>query len=200
MGFAKDPSVFFGAITAFGLLIASLSGCTGMAVGAGASAGIAAYEERGLEGVARDLKTELSIAEAWVSKDSRLITSLSIEVYEGRALLTGVIDKPGLRAAAVSLAWKSDGVKEVLNEILIKSRDGIEDFAHDSWVSAHLKSALTFDKSVLAINYAIETVSGTVYLIGIAQDKQELNRVIAHAQDTAYVKRVISHVRIKKQR
>jgi osmotically-inducible protein OsmY len=50
----------------------------------------------------------------------------------------------------------------------------------------------------LAINYNIETVNGTVYLIGIAKSQLEVDRVIAHARSLGYVKRVISHVRIKK--
>jgi osmotically-inducible protein OsmY len=37
-----------------------------------------------------------------------------------------------------------------------------------------------------------------VYLIGIAQSKKEIDKVIAHARSLSYVKRVISHVRIKK--
>jgi osmotically-inducible protein OsmY len=49
----------------------------------------------------------------------------------------------------------------------------------------------------MAINYVIETVNGTVYLIGVAQDRVELNRVIAHANKTKFVRRVISHVRLK---
>ena len=68
----------------------------------------------------------------------------------------------------------------------------------DGWVTAQLQSKITFDKDVLAINYSIETVSGTVYLIGIAKSQREVDRVIAHARSLGYVKRVISHVRIKK--
>ena len=36
-----------------------------------------------------------------------------------------------------------------------------------------------------------------VYLIGIAQDQRELDRVIAHSRTITYVRQVISHVRVK---
>ena len=60
-----------------------------------------------------------------------------------------------------------------------------------------MKSKLTLDNKVLAINYAIETVNGIVYLIGIAQNQGELDRVIAHSRTISYVRQVISHVRVK---
>ena len=50
---------------------------------------------------------------------------------------------------------------------------------------------------VYSINYTIDTVNGTVYLLGIAQDATELQRVRAHARALDYVRRVISHVRVK---
>ena len=56
---------------------------------------------------------------------------------------------------------------------------------------------MTFDTSVLAINYSVETVDGVIYLMGIAQDRGELNRVIAHARQIPYVRGVVQYVRIK---
>ena len=49
----------------------------------------------------------------------------------------------------------------------------------------------------MAINYSIETVAGTVYLIGVAQNGVELEKVIDHARGLSYVRKIISHVRIK---
>ena len=69
--------------------------------------------------------------------------------------------------------------------------------ARDTWITTQLKSKLTFDQDVLAINYAIETVNGVVYLIGIAQNQAELERVVGHARDIEYVRNVITHVRVK---
>jgi len=174
-----------------------LGGC-GAVVGAGAATGVAAFQERGVEGAAQDLKLEAGIIDRWLNHGAKLATKISVEVYEGRALLTGVVtpSEAGLRADAVKLAWKVQGVKDVINEIQV-GKTGLLDLSRDSWITAQLKSRLTFDKSVLAINYAIETVNGTVYLIGIAQSKKEEQRAIAHARSIKYVRKVISHARIK---
>ena len=71
------------------------------------------------------------------------------------------------------------------------------DTARDMWITTRLTWKITFDKNVHAINYVVETVNGTVYLIGIAQNQPELDRVIAYARGLTYVKKVISHVRLK---
>ena len=54
------------------------------------------------------------------------------------------------------------------------------------------------DQEILSINYVVETVNRTVYLIGIGQNKAELDRVKQHAAQVKFVRNVISHVRVKK--
>ena len=98
---------------------------------------------------------------------------------------------------AVRLVWTIDGVKEVLNEIQVHAGGDVIDYARDSWITASLKSTLTFDENVLAINYAIETVNGVIYLIGIAQDRKEMDRVIGHARSIGYVRKIVNYVRVK---
>lgn len=174
----------------------TFSGC-GVVIGAGATAGVVAYEERGIDGAARDARTATEIRAEFFRKNHVLPIKVSIEVYEGRVLLTGVVDDPALRSDAVTLAWKIEGVKEVINEIQVVSDTRIVDLAHDSWITAQLESKITFDKNISAVNYSIETVNGIVYLIGIARSQAELDRVIAYARGIDRVRQVISHVRVK---
>ncbi|MGJ3261580.1 MAG: BON domain-containing protein [Rhodospirillales bacterium] len=180
------------------LLLAApqLSGCAGMIVGGAATAGVAAYQERGIEGVARDTATATKIRAQLLDADEKLFRDVGIEVYEGRVLLTGRVPTEDHRARAVKIAWGVSDVKDVINEVLV-SENPLSDIANDSWITTQLKSKMTFDKDILAINYSIETVGAVIHLIGIAQDKDELQRVINHARSIKYVKRVVSHVRVK---
>ena len=84
----------------------------------------------------------------------------------------------------------------MINEVAV-SENPLSDLANDTWITTKLKTKMTFDKDILAINYSIETVGAVIYLIGIAQDKAELQRVLNHARSIDYVKRVVNHVRIK---
>ena len=173
------------------------SGCTTL-VGAGATIGVAAVQERGIKGRAEDLRIEALVLEQFIKAGLKLTATIGAEVYEGRVLLTGASKNTKITDQAVKLAWKINGVKDVINEIQINQNSTISNFAQDTWITAQIKSNMTFDVSVYSINYTIETVNGTVYLIGIAQNKAELDRAKQHAAKVKFVRNVISHVRIKK--
>jgi osmotically-inducible protein OsmY len=181
------------------LAAGALGGCAGVVIGGGGAVGTAAYQERGVRGVARDLATATKLRTKLLDAGEAYITGIGIEVYEGRVLLTGTLEKEPMRAAAVKRAWKTEGAKDVINEIEI-GQSSLRDIARDSWITAQLKTKITFDKKILDINFSIETVNGIVYLIGIAQDQGELDRILTHGRGIDYVRRIISHVRVKKGR
>lgn len=170
------------------------SGCAGLIVGAGATAGVAAYEQRSVGDQAKDIKIHTQITSAWLQYDQMFPIDFGVEVYEGRVLLTGIAKEEQKRADAVRLAWTADGVREVYNEIHVGEGGNV---ARDSWITTQLTSKITFDKQISAINYSIETVDGTIYLIGAAKDQAELDKVIAHARTIEFVRKVVSHVEVK---
>jgi len=180
------------------LLGASLQGCVGAVIGAGATVGTAAMEERGIAGVTDDAALRIRLNGLFSGKDERLWRKVGLQVYMGRVLLTGAVETEDMRAEAVRLAWSAEGVKEVINEMQIAQSGGATGFARDTWITTQLKSALLFDKDVSSINYSVESVGGTVYLIGLAQDRAELNRVMNHARGMSYVKKVVNYVQIKR--
>jgi len=167
-------------------------------IGAGATVGTAAMEERGIAGVTDDAALRIRLNGLFSGKDERLWRKVGLQVYMGRVLLTGAVETEDMRAEAVRLAWSAEGVKEVINEMQIAQSGGATGFARDTWITTQLKSALLFDKDVSSINYSVESVGGTVYLIGLAQDRAELNRVMNHARGMSYVKKVVNYVQIKR--
>jgi osmotically-inducible protein OsmY len=167
-------------------------------IGAGATVGTAAMEERGIAGVTDDAALRIRLNGLFSGKDERLWRKVGLQVYMGRVLLTGAVETEDMRAEAVRLAWSAEGVKEVINEMQIAQSGGATGFARDTWIATQLKSALLFDKDVSSINYSVESVGGTVYLIGLAQDRAELNRVMNHARGMSYVKKVVNYVQIKR--
>jgi len=183
------------AFTGFGIL--PLAGCTSMAIGAGATAGVAAFQERGFEGAVSDTAITAEIWQKFLAQDESLFLNIEIEVVEGEVLLAGEVKSATDELEAVKLTWQVGGVRSVLNEISVGEGASFMDNANDLLITTRIKTALMFDTDVFAINYSIETVKGTVHLMGIAQDDLERNRVIAHARDTSYVRRVVSHIRLK---
>ena len=187
------------AITLFVLTgVLALSGCSAV-VGAGAGVGVAAVQERGIKGKTQDIRLEALVLNKFLNAGLELATMIGVEVYEGRVMLTGATRDEKLFDEAVKLAWQVNGVKDVINEIQLDKNATTIDFARDAWITTQLKSNLTFDPDIMAINYVVETVKGKVYLIGIAQNQTELDRVIAHASAIKHVINVISHVRLRKK-
>ena len=180
-------------------LIAPLILCACEAVVAGGATGaVAVTQERSLGDAIDDAVIETRIG--WelysneVNKD--LFVDVDVESVEGRVLLTGSVKKPEYRVEAVRLAWQPEGVKEVINEVQVTDEGGFINYSRDVWITATLRSKILLEKTIKSVSYNVETVNGIVYLIGIAQDDAELNRVIQIARTLSYVKKVISHVRV----
>ena len=177
---------------------ALLSGCAGMVVGAGSTAGVAGAQERGFSGTLDDTKIRADINSAWINKDADMFRKVDLSIYEGRVMLTGIVVKEVQRDDAVRLTWQAAGVREVINEIQVNaSGQDFTDYTHDTWIQQKLQTLLLFDKDVKNVNYVIDVVGGVIYILGLAQDQAELDRVIAQASDISGVKRVINHVLLK---
>jgi len=174
-------------------------GCTvpGMVIGAGATAGIAAAEERGVETALDDLQIDVEIKRRYLNANEDLLTDVSTEVVEGRVLLTGVVEETEMRIDAARIAWGVDGGSEVINEIKVAGDGSLAQASKDLFITTDLRTRMMGDREISAINYSIETVRGTIYLLGIAQSKSELERVINHARNVSGVRNIIPYVRGK---
>lgn len=121
---------------------------------------------------------------------------LDVTVTDGRVFLTGRARTADQRVEAVRLAWQPDGVREVVNEIQIDDASGLTDAATDTLITTRLRSRLLLDLDVKSGNYSIETVNQTVYIMGRARSRAELDLVLAHAREVPRVRRVVNHVRL----
>jgi osmotically-inducible protein OsmY len=175
-------------LLALSIMPLALSGCMGAAVGAGAAVGVKAAQEGGIGAALSDTGIKLQINELWFRYDMEMFAKLNLTVNQGRVLITGVVQKPEARVEAIRLAWQANGVREVINEIRVANSSGVTGFARDTWITARLRATLTFDRSIMSINYSIDTVQGIVYLMGVAQNQGELNRVIGIARTIPDVK------------
>lgn len=188
------------AATAVPLAVLLLSGgCSTaeLAIGGGATAGVAATEERGIDGSLSDAQIIAQINYAWLDKNVDMFHSLNLSVYEGRALVTGILPTQAQIDDAIALAWKVNGVREVIDEIILDPSGRTGTFATDSFITAQLKAKLLIDRDVSAVNYSVDAVRGIVYIMGVAQSQAELDRVIGYARNIRYVQKVVNHALLK---
>ncbi len=177
----------------------SVAGCSfwGTAAGGAAVGATAAQTEKGFRRSVADTEIRLAINDLWFQADEQMYRKVNLQVQEQRVLLSGNVPRPEQRVEAVRLAWQAPGVREVINEIEVNDTSSLGNVARDSWISTQLETTLLFDKEVSSINYSIETVNQAIFLMGVAQSQEELDRVVGHAKDISYVRRVVSYVLLK---
>jgi len=183
-------------LSIFALFLLSSCSPVGIAAGAGAAVGIGAAREGGLRETANDLKIKALISDKWFKYDLATFAKLNLTVNQGRVLVTGVVQNPDDRVEAIRLAWQVDGVKQVINEIRVAKSEGLPGYVRDQWITTRLRTQMTFDRDIQSINYSIDTVAGTVYLMGVAQSQAELNKVIEIARTIPHVQQVVSYVKM----
>ena len=176
----------------------ALGACSplGIATGAGATVGIAAASEGGISGAATDIRIRAMINESWFNHDVDMFRKVGLTVDQGRVLLTGIVQNPDHRVEAVRLVWQVDGVKQVINEIRVDEGEGVSGFVSDAWISGRMRTAMTFDRDIHSIHYSIDTVAGTVYIMGVARNQTELDRVVNLAKNIRGVKQVVSYAKM----
>jgi osmotically-inducible protein OsmY len=177
----------------------SLCGCPVAIVGGLAAAGgtgYAANQERGVNGAANDFAIRNNIEAAWAKAGPDVPPDFTATVYEGRALLTGSAATPQIKADAAEIASRVPGVRAVYNEIEVAPHESAWDLAKDAWITTRVRSDLVFS-NIRSVNYKVETVDHSVYLIGSARSQAELDHATNLARDVPGVRRVVSYVEIR---
>ena len=174
-----------------------ISGCQSAYMATMSQAVLIDKEERSFNNFVEDTIILAQLKNAYFSNNEKIFFNVSVEVTEGRVLLTGSVEQIDERIEATKLAWGIEGVNEVINEIQISNDEGILDYADDLIMKTKINAKLLLDKDILNLNYSVEVVNGIVYLIGIAQNQEELNSVIKISENTYGVQNVINYVRLK---
>ncbi len=180
------------------LLVVAAAGCTpvGVAVGAGAAGVTAAQKEKGFAASVDDTRIKAELNGLFLRTDADLYQRLSFTVEEGRVLLTGRVAKPEARVDATKLTWSVRDVREVINEIQVDDESGLTDKGRDITIATRLRTRLLVDDQVSFINYSIDVVNQTVYIMGVARSETELQRVLGTARDIPYARNVVDFVRV----
>jgi osmotically-inducible protein OsmY len=181
-------------------LPAMLGGCVGVAVvggiAAAAGGGYAAGQERGVGGAASDYAIKADVDQSLIKANPQLQT-VSATVYQGRVLLTGRAPNDQLKATAEQVASRTNGVRALYDEVEVAPPEGAWDQTKDAWITTRVRSDLVFDPGVRSVNYTVDTMNGSVYLIGSARSQDELDRATRAARYVPGVKRVVSYVEIR---
>ena len=129
-----------------------------------------------------------------VLMDKKYLLSVKLKVLDGRIFLTGKVDDPEEKLKLTKLAWETDGVRSVRNDIKIKENFNFQQSAKDLLISSQLRSAMIFNKKIKATNYQIDTYKKKIYVYGISLTTEEKDLVIEKAKEIQDVKAVIASI------
>lgn len=171
-----------------------LSACApAILIGTGAVAVGAVAEDRTTMANLEDTEIEITIQNALLNKSGELFRDVAVEVTEGRVVLMGNVPTREDKIAASQIAWETEGVTEVEDELIVGENQGTMAYLTDARISNTLRVQLLADTSIKSVNYNVETVDRVVHITGLARSRTELDRVIRHAQEVDGVQRVVSH-------
>ncbi len=172
-----------------------LTGCTGVASKGIFGTGVSiAFDPRSVGTQIDDSIMQKNLTTRMVLLDKKYIVSVKTKVLDGRIFLTGKIDDLEDKLRLTKLAWETDGVRSVRNDIKVKEEFNFQQSAKDILITSQLRTALILNKEIKATNYQIDTYKKKIFIYGIALNSDEKDEVIKEAQEILDVKDVIASI------
>ncbi len=177
-----------------------LSGCQfiGTIYNAGHKVTSIILDDRNLSDDWTDTKLNIAIRNALIKKDFKYLLDIELTVFEGVVLLNGALPQTSLIDEVVETVWQIDGVKQVYNYIRLGTPPNLSIVNEDAAISAKIRYELSLTKGISSVNYKITMENGTIYLMGISQNQEELEKVIAVIKNTVSVNKIIVLTRYSK--
>ena len=177
------------------LILSSLTSCAGVAskgiFGTGVSV---AFDPRSVGTQIDDSIMQKNLTTRMLLLDKKYIVSVKTKVLDGRIFLTGKIDDLEDKLRLTKLAWETDGVRSVRNDIKVKEEFNFRQSAKDILITSQLRTALILNKEIKATNYQIDTYKKKIFIYGIALTSDEKDEVIKEAKEILDVKDVIASI------
>ncbi len=126
--------------------------------------------------------------------DKNYFLSVKSKVLDGRIFLTGKVEDPEEKLKLTKVAWETEGVRSVRNDIKIKEEFNFKQSAKDILITSQLRTALIFNKEIKATNYQIDTYKKKIYIYGIASSKNEKDLVIQETKEILDVEDVVASI------
>tara|TARA_Y100000389_G_scaffold190814_1_gene216089 strand:+ start:206 stop:799 length:594 start_codon:yes stop_codon:yes gene_type:complete len=177
------------------LLILILSGCVGVSSSGIFGTGVSvALDPRSVGTQIDDSIMQKNLSARIILLDKKFLFSVNSKVLDGRIFLTGKVDDPEEKLQLTKMAWETDGVRSVRNDIKVKEEFNFKQSAKDILITSQLRTALILNKEIKATNYQIDTYKKKIYLYGIAITTDEKDKVLQEAKQILDVEDIIASI------
>ena len=172
-----------------------LSGCAGVSSSGIFGTGVSvAIDPRSLGTQIDDSLMQKNLTARILLLNKNYLLSVKSKVIDGRIFLTGKVEEPEEKLKLTKIAWETNGVRSVRNDIKIKEAFNFKQSAKDLLITSQLRTALILNKEIKATNYQIDTYKKKIYIYGISRTKDEKDQVIKEAKEILDVEDVIASI------
>tara|TARA_B100000035_G_scaffold314267_1_gene330075 strand:- start:817 stop:1410 length:594 start_codon:yes stop_codon:yes gene_type:complete len=172
-----------------------LSGCVGVSSKGIFGTGVSiAFDPRSVGTQIDDSIMQKSLSAKILLLDKKYFLSIKSKVLDGRIFLTGKVDNPEEKLKLTKLAWETQGVRSVRNDIKVKEKFNFKQSAKDLLITSQLRTALIINKKIKATNYQIDTYKKKIYVYGIAITPEEKDLVLKEANEILDVEDVVASI------
>jgi len=179
----------------FLLIFLILSGCIGSSSTGVFGTGVSiAFDPRSLGTQIDDSIMQKNLMTRLTLKEKSYFLKIKTKVLDGRIFLTGNVDDPEEKLQITKLAWETEGVRSVRNDIKIKEKFNFKRSVKDILITSQLKTAMIFNKKIKASNYNVDTYKKKIYIYGIALTSDEEEQVIDEAKQILDVEGVVASI------
>ncbi len=103
-----------------------------------------AFDPRSVGTQIDDSIMQKNLTTRMVLMDKKYIISVNSKVLDGRIFLTGKVDDPEDKLKLTKLAWETDGVRSVRNDLKVKEQFNLKQSATDILISSQLENCSYF--------------------------------------------------------
>ena len=179
----------------FFLIFLIVSSCVGSASKGVFGTGVSvAFDPRSLGTQIDDSIMQKNLVARLTLKEKSYFLKIKTKVLDGRIFLTGNVDGSEEKLQITKLAWETQGVRSVKNDIKIKEKFNFKRSAKDILITSQLKTAMIFNKKIKASNYNVNTYKKKIYIYGIALTSDEKKEVIDEAKQILDVESVVASI------
>ena len=179
----------------FFLIFLIASSCVGSASKGVFGTGVSvAFDPRSLGTQIDDSIMQKNLIARLILKEKSYFLKIKTKVLDGRIFLTGNVDDPEEKLQITKLAWETEGVRSVRNDIKIKEKFNFKRSVKDILITSQLKTAMIFNKKIKASNYNVDTYKKKIYIYGIALTSEEEEQVIDEAKQILDVEGVVASI------
>lgn len=123
--------------------------------------------------------------------------AIDVDTLDGVVYLRGKVDSDAMKTSAEKIAQSTDGVRKVVNELVVDPNREGDATDGDVAIKARVGTALSGDDDVRRVNVDVDVIDGVVTLSGVVHNQAEADEVVRIAGEQEGVLGVKNELKVE---